>query len=105
MNIESQKLNRLINGYVYVYISENRYFLGKFLCYDEHLNLVLSECEEFKKIEGFEQKRTHGLITIRGSNIISIEASSIPPLDRNNQSNNMFQTGIGTIKPFGRGYL
>jgi len=105
MQQEPQKLNRLLNGNVCVYISENRTFSGKLLSYDEHTNVVLSECEEVNTFDNERIIRNHPLITIRGSHIISIEAAVLPPFDMKKGGKSIIQKGIGTVKPFSRSYV
>ena len=66
--------------------------VGTFLAFDKHLNVILSECEEFrvrrKGLSNFvicelgnvdvEIKRTLGMIIVRGDNIISLSAEAPP---------------------------
>lgn len=66
---------------------DGRQFVGKLLSFDKHMNLVISECEEFRitskssklltkqKIDEaklVEEKRYLGLIILRGENVISL---------------------------------
>lgn len=56
--------------------------VGTFLAFDKHLNVILSECEEFrikrKANQDVEIKRTLGMIIVRGDNIISLSAEAPP---------------------------
>jgi small nuclear ribonucleoprotein B and B' len=89
--------------------------IGQMLAYDKHMNLVLAECEEFRRVKvssyftnrsseiashpcilcsqgkkakgadpaepapEVEQKRTLGLVIVRGETIVSISVEGPPP--------------------------
>lgn len=74
-----------VNWRMRIQISETRTLLGTFMAYDKHMNLVLGDCEEFRKIRGKdkegtrEEKRMLGLVLLRGENVISLCADAPPP--------------------------
>jgi small nuclear ribonucleoprotein B and B' len=74
-----------INYRVRVTIQDSRVLIGTFLAFDKHMNLVLSDTEEYTKIKAKktgdvekEKKRSLGLVLLRGENIISLSAESPP---------------------------
>ena len=74
-----------INYRVRVTITDSRVLIGTFLAFDKHMNLVLSDTEEYTKIKTKktgdvekEKKRSLGLVLLRGENIISLSAESPP---------------------------
>ena len=74
-----------INYRVRVTIQDSRMLIGTFLAFDKHMNIVLSDTEEYIKIKAKksgetdkEKKRSLGLVLLRGENIVSISAESPP---------------------------
>jgi small nuclear ribonucleoprotein B and B' len=96
---KNTRLETLLNYKVRVTTSNTSTFVGTLMSYDKYMNLVLSECEEFRlqqkskkyldqvkngeidesKIK--EQKRLLGLTILRGENIISVVAESAPNIN------------------------
>lgn len=65
-------LEKALNTRVSLLLKDNRIFEGKLIGYDEHMNFVLEDTEEFSG----ENVRRLGLVIVRGSNVVSISPKS-----------------------------
>lgn len=92
-------------------LSDSRTITGTFLAFDKHLNLVLSDTEEFRTmrkgsranvIEERQEKRNLGLIILRGENVISIAVEGPPPPSA---SGRLAPGGPGIASGAGRGAI
>ncbi|KAK6456416.1 uncharacterized protein RJT20DRAFT_128311 [Scheffersomyces xylosifermentans] len=114
---KTTKMSDLIHYRLKISTIDNRYFIGSLLAFDKHLNLVLSDTEEsritkksistLKKNAASDaqnahepptfEKRSLGLIILRGEQIVSLSIESPPPLDPKKRLG--LEKGRGISKP------
>ncbi|GKE71160.1 small nuclear ribonucleoprotein-associated protein B'-like protein [Tanacetum coccineum] len=75
--------------------------VGKFMAFDRHMNIVIGDCQEERK----EDRRTLGLVLLRGEEVISmtVEGPPPPPPDDENQAKAAGPLTLG--RAAGRGVL
>lgn len=119
-HVNGSKMLHYINWRMRVTLNDKRTLIGTFIAYDKHMNIVLSDTDEYRQlkhnnkkrklydinqpdVKPNEQKRTVGLVLIRGENVISLAVES-PPLPKP-KSETLSSTGIGSAQPITRGIL
>ncbi|KAI0992002.1 hypothetical protein K3495_g16184 [Podosphaera aphanis] len=95
------KMAGLVNWRLRVTLQDGRQLIGQMLAFDKHMNLVLADTEEFRRVKRkmnkvsgapgsgagsapvveSEEKRALGLIILRGAHVISLSVESPPPAD------------------------
>ncbi|KAK6516247.1 hypothetical protein TWF506_006156 [Arthrobotrys conoides] len=119
------KMANLINYRMRVTLNDSRQLTGTLLAFDKHMNVVLADTEEFRRTKRkatksnpnaptteVEEKRTLGLIILRGMTIVSLSvegpptetpASRLPVGSGAGTSQTPIQPGPGIARPAGRG--
>ncbi|KAG0033457.1 hypothetical protein BGZ81_008410 [Podila clonocystis] len=114
---KNSKMMNLINFRLRITLSDSRVLTGQMLAFDKHMNLVLADCEEFRKVKAKssakaptgaterEEKRTLGLVILRGETIVSMSVDGPPPPSAEDQKARISQlsAGTGVAAPAGRG--
>jgi len=89
----TSKFLQWINYRVRVTIQDSRILVGTLIAFDKHMNLVMADTEEYRKLKPRKQKeesktqqetgerevkRALGLILLRGENIVTMSAEAPP---------------------------
>lgn len=70
-------------------VGDGRQIVGRFMAFDRHMNIVLGDAEEFRKLppkkgipeDEREQRRVLGLVVLRGDEVIDLAVEGPPPAD------------------------
>ena len=109
---KNSKMVALLNYRLRIITNDSRILIGQMLAFDKHMNMVLADCEEFRKIKQKgnksqperEEKRALGLVILRGEIIVSLSVESPPPASEEQKARTAAMlSGPGMGRPAGRG--
>lgn len=91
-----------------IQLQDNRNLIGTLKGFDQHMNLVLADCEEMRRIKGKDKKRILGFILLRGEHVVSLSVEGPPPQedDRSVPTHIAVSNavpGVGMSRAVGRG--
>ena len=105
----ASRMLKYVNYRMKITLKDSRTIVGVFLAFDRHMNMVLGDTEEFRRIKAKkgggvkldkEEKRALGLIILRGDSIVSMTVEGPPPSD---DSGKRTKGGPGTATAANRG--
>ena len=111
---KGSKMQNLVDYRVRITMTDGRQLTGLLMAFDKFMNLVLADTEEFRRTKRrsttkaagddieTEEKRTLGLVILRGEQVVSLSVDA-PPASEGQGRMAPIQAGYGTAKPVGRG--
>jgi len=104
-------MQQWLNYRVRVVMHDGRELLGQFMAYDKHMNVVLADTDEFRRLkakptQGKEErvvKRALGMLLVRGEVIVSMSVEGPPPAENQKSRVGSLMTGPGAGRAAGRG--
>ncbi|GIY50327.1 small nuclear ribonucleoprotein-associated protein B [Caerostris extrusa] len=96
----SNQILQFINHRMRIILRDSRTFIGTLSAYDHHMNLVLTDCTEYRKYKPhrkaeIEGKKVIGTAIFRGENITSIILENPPKSSSRSESESGSRYGGG----------
>ncbi|KAL8286998.1 hypothetical protein RQP46_004004 [Phenoliferia psychrophenolica] len=111
------RMSGLVGWRLKITLNDSRTLTGQMLAFDKHMNLVIAECEEFRRVKAkkakgakaddedeveVEMKRMLGLVILRGETIVTLSVEGPPPVVDESKGAQL-SAGPGAGAPAGRG--
>ena len=105
----TSKMLAYVNYGMRVTILDGRQIVGRFMAFDRHMNLVLADAEEFRKLppkKGLSEEDRHtrrvlGFLLLRGEEVVSLTVEGPPPQE--DKRAQQAPAGPGSGRAAGRG--
>lgn len=101
-SLRKARMPDLINYRLRVTTVDGRQIVGTLLAFDKHMNLVLSQAEEFRHSKNNAQvQRPLGLVILRGETVVSSSVEAPPTntsLDQLRSKGDKLKPGPGTAR-------
>ena len=105
----TSKMLAYVNHGMRVTILDGRQIVGRFMAFDRHMNLVLADAEEFRKLppkKGLSEEDRHtrrvlGFLLLRGEEVVSLTVEGPPPQE--DKRAQQAPAGPGSGRAAGRG--
>ncbi|KAG9510820.1 Small nuclear ribonucleoprotein-associated protein B', partial [Fragariocoptes setiger] len=119
---KNSKMLQYLNYRMRVQLQDHRYLVGTMMGFDKHMNLILADCEEFRRLKAKkgstndaststtqrerEEKRVLGFVLLRGEHVVSFTVEGPPPQEDDRVPRVPIPAavpGVGMARPVGRG--
>nr|ADD69960.1 small ribonucleoprotein SmB [Schmidtea mediterranea] len=107
---KSAKITQHLEYRMRATLQDGRQLVGTFKAFDKHMNVILCDCDEFRKVkskgsrEEKEEKRSLGFVLIRGEQLVSLNVDGPPPTEDSTKTPVLPGTGAtGIGQAVGRG--
>jgi len=94
---KTNRLFKFVNWKIRVTVQDGRHFVGQFIAFDKHTNIVLKDSIEFRRERDANDswsRRELGLILLRGQHVVSLQPEA-PPQPKK-QNHNIAMPGVSS---------